>query len=157
VKARAQNTNYVKAKATKPEQSRTRPATVTARKPLEVNSSRMVHRLSRSPAGMEVLCQCTVKEFSFWRAVSRRVDALMQQCLIDSQAPRRRSLRLLPSTAPATRQAARLTNWGARFQARNCERPWTYATDGDQRKWLRNGGLSNRQQTTADDDIFPRM
>jgi hypothetical protein len=40
---------------------------------------------------MEVLCQCTVKEFSFWRAVSRRVDALMQQCLIDSQAPRTRS------------------------------------------------------------------
>jgi hypothetical protein len=35
-------------KATKPEQSRTRPATVTARKLLETNSSRMVHRLSRA-------------------------------------------------------------------------------------------------------------
>jgi len=46
----------------------------------------MVHRLSRAPARMEGLCQCTVKEFSFWRVVSRRVDALMQQCLIDSQA-----------------------------------------------------------------------
>jgi hypothetical protein len=75
----------------------------------------MVHRLSRAPARMEVLCACTVKEFSFRRAVSRRVDALMQQFLIDSQAPRRRSLRLLPSTAPATRQAARLVNRGGKL------------------------------------------
>src|ERR1700722_11913670 len=103
------------------------------------------------PARMEVLCPCTVKEFSFWRAISRRVDALMQQFLIDSQAPRRRSLRLLPSTAPATRQAARLVNRGASFQARYCERPWTYATDGDQRrKWLRNGDyqIVNGQRRT---------
>jgi hypothetical protein len=39
----------VKAKATKPEQSRKRPATVTARNALDENSSRMVHHLSRAP------------------------------------------------------------------------------------------------------------
>src|ERR1700738_2421531 len=41
--------DQVKAKATKPEQSRKRPATVTARKLLEANSSRMLHHLSRAP------------------------------------------------------------------------------------------------------------
>src|SRR5579859_4031650 len=56
--------NQVNAKARKPEQSRTIPATATARKLLEANSSRMVHRLSRAPAQMEGLSSCTVKEFS---------------------------------------------------------------------------------------------
>jgi hypothetical protein len=41
--------DQLKAKATKPEQSKTIPVTVTARKPLEANSSRMVHHL---PLGM---------------------------------------------------------------------------------------------------------
>jgi hypothetical protein len=43
--------DQVNAIATKPEQSRIRPATVTARKLLEANSSRMVHHLSLGNAG----------------------------------------------------------------------------------------------------------
>jgi len=41
--ASERSTDQVNANATKPEQSNTRPATVTARKLLEANSSRMVH------------------------------------------------------------------------------------------------------------------
>jgi hypothetical protein len=44
-------TDQVNAIATKPEQSRTRPAMVTARKLFEANSSRMVHHLSLGNAG----------------------------------------------------------------------------------------------------------
>lgn len=68
-----------KAKATKPEQSRTTPATVTARKLFEANSSRMRHHRSLSPARKERRSHCTVKEFSFWRPNSTWVDVLMQQ------------------------------------------------------------------------------
>jgi hypothetical protein len=42
-------TGHVNAKATTPEKSRTTPATVTARKLFEANSSRMVHHRSLSP------------------------------------------------------------------------------------------------------------
>ena len=43
---RGEVADQVIARATKPEQSRTRPAMATARKLLEANSSRMVHHLS---------------------------------------------------------------------------------------------------------------
>jgi len=42
------------AKATRPEQSRTRPATVTARKLLEANSSRMAHHLPLGIVGHRI-------------------------------------------------------------------------------------------------------
>ena len=72
------STDQVNAKATKPEQSNTRPATVTARKLLEANSSRMVHRLSCAPARTERPFPRTVKRISFRRPVSIRVDVLVQ-------------------------------------------------------------------------------
>ena len=53
--------DQVNAIATKPEQSRTRPATVTARKLLEANSSRMAHHLSLENAGYR-LDYCTLLE-----------------------------------------------------------------------------------------------
>jgi hypothetical protein len=53
--------NQANVKATRPEQSRTRPATVTARKLFEANSSRMVHHLLCVPAPRERLPLCTVK------------------------------------------------------------------------------------------------
>jgi hypothetical protein len=66
------STDQVNAIATKPEQSRTRPAMVTARKLLEANSSRMVHHLSLGNAGhrfdyrarTERPSRCTVKRIS---------------------------------------------------------------------------------------------
>jgi hypothetical protein len=70
--------NQLKAKATKPEQSRTKPATVTARKLLEANSSRMVHHLSCAPGRRERLPCCTVKEYPPGSLISLRADTLAQ-------------------------------------------------------------------------------
>jgi len=77
----------VKAKATKPEQSNTRPATVTARKLLEANSSRMVHRLSCAPARTERPSPRTVKRISFRRPISVRVDVLVQHLFETERGP----------------------------------------------------------------------
>jgi hypothetical protein len=76
--ASERSTDQVNAKATKPEQSNTKPATVTARKLLEANSSRMVHRLSCAPARTELPSRRTVKRISFRRPISIRVDVLVQ-------------------------------------------------------------------------------
>ena len=57
--------DQVIARATRPEHNRTRPATATARKLLEANSSRMVHHLSCAPLlRTERPSLCTVKAFS---------------------------------------------------------------------------------------------
>jgi hypothetical protein len=57
--------DQVIARATRPEHNRTRPATATARKLLEANSSRMVHHLSCAPLSRtERPSLCTVKAFS---------------------------------------------------------------------------------------------
>ena len=67
--------DQVIARATRPEHNRTRPATATARKLLEANSSRMVHHLSCAPLlRTERPSLCTVKAFStprrqFWRGL----------------------------------------------------------------------------------------
>jgi hypothetical protein len=68
--------------ATKPEQSRTRPATVTARKLLEANSSRMVHRLPFAPLLEQNDCHfAQSKGFPSRRPVSTRGDDFMQHPL----------------------------------------------------------------------------
>jgi hypothetical protein len=57
--------DQVIARATRPEHNRTSPATATARKLLEANSSRMVHHLSCAPLlRTERPSLCTVKAFS---------------------------------------------------------------------------------------------
>ena len=55
--------HQVKAIATRPEQSSTRPVTATARKLFDANSSRMVHRLrfTPRPEGDDMFCR-TVKK-----------------------------------------------------------------------------------------------
>jgi hypothetical protein len=74
--------DQVKAKATKPEQSRKRPATVTARKLLEANSSRMLHHLSRAPLLEQNDCTfAQSKGFPRRRPISTRVDVFMQHPL----------------------------------------------------------------------------
>jgi hypothetical protein len=68
----------VKAKATKPEQSRKRPATVTARKLLEANSSPMVHHLSHALLEWKNCADAQSKSIPFRDAISIRTDVLMQ-------------------------------------------------------------------------------
>jgi hypothetical protein len=66
------------ARATNPEQSRTRPATATARKLLEANSSRIAHQPVVSPCRTERLSLCTVKPSSAPQPILARVGVLMQ-------------------------------------------------------------------------------
>jgi hypothetical protein len=84
--------DQVNAIATKPEQSRIRPATVTARKLLEANSSRMVHHLSLGNAGHSLDYRaplleqndCPVaqsKGFPPRRSISTAGDVFMQHLL----------------------------------------------------------------------------
>jgi hypothetical protein len=62
----------VNAKATKPEHRRVRPATVTARKHLEANSSRMVHHRSLCPCPEGTTVPLHSQRVSFSRFEFRR-------------------------------------------------------------------------------------
>ena len=72
------NANQVIAKATRPEQSRTRPVTATARKLPEANSSRMVHLLFSAHARMKTPAPCTVKRISGCRFSFAATDDFRQ-------------------------------------------------------------------------------
>jgi hypothetical protein len=71
--------DQVKAIATRPEQSRTRPVTATARKLLDANSSRMVHRLRFVPLPEgDAMFRRTVKKNPLRIPVSTGVDDFVQ-------------------------------------------------------------------------------
>jgi hypothetical protein len=112
------STDQANASESKPEQSRTRPATVTARKLLEANSSRMVHRLSCAPARTERLSPRTVKGILFRRPISIRADVLVQQAArlrIGRTAPKPRRTRPFAGADRPTHDSPRIPDEQAAF------------------------------------------